>query len=116
MSFRITVDPGTVLTDLERITKGLETGAKEALDAGGKAGLQEAQNKVPVKTGFLKNSLYYQIVGTELELGGKAYYTAYVEFGHRAKTSYVPERPFIRPGAEIAMTTIKEHLASALKL
>ena len=112
MSFRITVDPGTVLSDLKRIADGLSTGVKSALEAGGKAGLTEAQNKVPVKTGHLKGSLYYTVSESKLELGGKADYTKFVEFG----TYRMPARPFIRPGSEIALKEVQNALPRGLGL
>lgn len=112
MSFRVTVDPGTTLTDLKRIADALSSGIKPALEAGGKAGLQEAQNKVPVKTGNLRGSLYYTTTENKLELGGKADYTLYVEFG----TWRMPARPFIRPGSEVALREIAAALPKGLGL
>lgn len=79
MSFRITVDPGTVEADLKRIADGLKTGVKPALNEGGKAGLAEMQAKVPVRTGFLRSTLYADVKENSLEVGGKADYTAAVE-------------------------------------
>lgn len=105
MSFRITVNPGTVLTDLDNMSKKLQS-STEILQAGGKAGLTEAQNRVPVRTGFLRNSLYSEVSKNAVELGGRAEYTVFVEFG----TYRMPARPFLRPGAEVAMKAINDAL------
>lgn len=113
MSFRITVNPGTTLSDLDRIADGLKTGVKTALDTGGKAGLVEAQSKVPVRTGHLRSSLYAEVKENALELGGRADYTLYVEFG---TSRGLPARPFIRPGAERAVTEIQKALPRGLGL
>lgn len=111
-AFKITVNPGTVLSDLDRIANGLKTGVKTALDAGGKAGLSHAQSVVPVRTGFLRSTLYADVKENSLEIGGKADYTAAVEFG----TFRMPARPFIRPAAEIATKEIQKALPKGLGL
>lgn len=113
MSFRITVNPGTTLSDLQRLADQLKTGVKTALDAGGKAGLTKAQSVVPVKTGFLRSSLYAEVKENSLELGGKADYTAAVEFG---TSRGLPARPFIRPGIEISIQEIQKALPKGLGL
>lgn len=113
MSFKITVNPGTVLSDLQGIASALQTGIKPALEAGGKAGLVEAQNKVPVRTGNLQRSLYAEVKENSLEIGGRANYTAYVEFG---TSRGLPARPFIRPGADVALREIQTALPKGLGL
>lgn len=112
MSFRITIDPGTTLSDLKRIADSLKSGVKPALEAGGKAGLQTARDKVPVKTGNLQRSLYAETTENKLEIGGRADYTLYVEFG----TYRMPARPFIRPASEVALKEIANALPKGLGL
>ena len=111
--FFITHNPGTVLTDLDALVKGLggSGGSKVALEAGRKAGLAEAQNKVPVRTGYLRSTIYAEIKGTDLEIGARAHYAAAVEFGHRR---YPVARPYIRPAAEVATKAIQTQLQKGI--
>jgi HK97 gp10 family phage protein len=110
--FIITVNPGNTLSDLNRLANQLSSGVKTALEAGGKAGLSHAQSVVPVRTGFLRSTLYSEVKGDSLELGGRADYTAAVEFG----TIRMPARPFIRPGGEVAVSEIQNTLPKGLGL
>jgi hypothetical protein len=111
--FSIVVNPGTVPADIDRIVNGLKTGVKPALEEGGKAGVSHAQSVVPVRTGFLRSTIYSQITSNELEIGARADYAAAVEFGHRR---YPIPRPFIRPGAEVALKAIQTALPKGLGL
>lgn len=110
--FKVTVRD-TATPALEKLVSNITTGAKSALEAGGKAGLAEAQNRAPVDTGYLKGQLYQQLSGKGVELGGKADYTIYQEFG---TSRGVPARSFIRGGAEVAVKTVMQQLPKALGL
>jgi HK97 gp10 family phage protein len=112
LRFSIIINPGNTLSDLNRLSSQLSSGVKTALEAGGKAGLSHAQSVVPVRTGFLRSTLYADVQGTSLELGGRADYTAAVEFG----TIRMPARPFIRPGAEVAVREVQNTLPKGLGL
>lgn len=111
--FRITADPGTTMSDLNRLEQGLKTGVKTALEAGGKAGLSHAQSVVPVRTGFLRSTLYSEVKESSLEIGGRAKYTTAVEFGH---ARFPVARPFIRPASDVAVTEIQKALPKGLGL
>lgn len=77
--FNITVNPGNTLSDLNRLEQALKTGVKPALQAAAGPALTEMQAKVPVRTGFLRSTLYADVKENSLEVGGKADYTAAVE-------------------------------------
>lgn len=112
MSFRITVNPGTVLSDLARIADGLKTGVKSALDVGGKAGLEHARSVVPVRTGRLRDSIRSEVSESTLTLSANTEYAIAVEFGHHA----VPARPYLRPAAEVSIKEIQNALPKGLGL
>jgi len=57
-----------------------------------------AKSIVPVRTGFLRDSIFHDIVESNLgfDFGAKANYAQYVEFGTRFQRA----QPFIRPALE----------------
>ena len=57
-----------------------------------------AKTLVPVRTGFLRDSIFHDIIPNNLgfDFGAKADYAEYVEFGTRFQRA----RPFIRPALD----------------
>lgn len=114
--------------------KVLDEAAKEA----GELVLQDARNRVPIKTGNLKESLYVtkprkttdrlkksSSVSIGIKKGKKgqgAFYGPFVELGHKTSTGkHIPAKPFLRPAidynkkrlAEAINTTISKALRRA---
>lgn len=56
-----------------------------------------AKNYAPVRTGFLRSSIYHELgvdgQGLFANVGARAHYAAFVEFG----TRFMAAQPFLRP-------------------
>jgi HK97 gp10 family phage protein len=65
-----------------------------------------AINIVPVRTGYLKSTIFHRVWAQSLSFGASAPYASYVEFG----TRFMSARPFIRP----AWSAKEEALYTAL--
>jgi HK97 gp10 family phage protein len=59
---------------------------------------QMAQSIVPVRTGYLRSTIYYTVTADDmtLELGATAEYAAYVEYG----TRFMSAEPYLRPAMD----------------
>ncbi|GCE49197.1 HK97 gp10 family phage protein [Thermosporothrix hazakensis] len=96
-----------VLADLDQAVDELENRTEQELLATGKECKNEAQKRVPVRTGRLKNSISYEqtdryevLVGTNVE------YAPYVEFGTRKMQA----QPYLLPAFEISRKGLVERL------
>ena len=112
MSFRITTKDAGAISGLKRISDMLKNAPAGVLEEGAKQGLEHAQSVVPVRTGYLRSTLYKEVRSDSVVLGGKADYTVPVEFGNRGR----PARPFLRPGIEVAYKYILANLGKGLGL
>jgi HK97 gp10 family phage protein len=83
----------------------------QELDVVGANIVDVAQQLVPVDTGFLQSSIYYQMIdqGT-VEVGAEAEYASYVEFG----TYKMAPQPYLRPAIESQLPEIEERMKVAL--
>jgi len=106
------VDKGAI-TGLNSIISKAQTAIPTALENAGKQGLEVSKATVPVKTGYLRSSLFSQVTSTKLAIGGRANYTIYQEFGTRRGVR--PHR-FVTRGAEKAMQVANQEIAKVLKL
>lgn len=123
------------IKEIERTLKSFGTDVaikitKKALRAGAKIILTEAQSKVPVKTGKLRDSLkitsrkkgdrFSYAVGTSNNKNlfvGKTFYAGFIEYGAPARG--LPARPFMRPAFDAksaeAVKAIMDAYAKAIK-
>jgi len=73
--------------------------------------VREARERAPVRTGFLRDSIYSIVAqesrGFRIELGAKAYYSPYQEFG----TRYIEPKRFLRGAIE----ELKPELVDSIK-
>jgi len=66
-----------------------------------------AKHFVPVRTGYLRNTIYYRSIGfLQFLIEAYAYYAGFVEYG----TSKIHARPYLRPAFHIATRTLKYEL------
>ncbi len=65
-----------------------------------------AKSVVPIRTGFLHDSIYHSVTGMTLDFGATADYALFVEFG----TCRMGARPFLRPAFEGNLDKIYEAL------
>lgn len=72
----------------------------------------EAQRIVPVRTGYLRSSIYARTRDWQAEVGAEAAYAADVEFGTRNAQA----KPFLSPAVESKLPELERLLLQALDL
>ena len=72
----------------------------------------EAARLVPVRTGYLRSSIYARTQEWQTEIGAEAAYAVYVEFG----TCYARARPFIQPAVQAHLPELERVFLAALDL
>jgi HK97 gp10 family phage protein len=70
-----------------------------------------ARELAPVRTGRLRNSIYWRKTGfLGYEVGARVFYAGFVELG----TRFMRARPYLRPAIEEKLPEIREELKDAL--
>jgi HK97 gp10 family phage protein len=72
----------------------------------------EATRLVPVRTGYLRSTIYARIQEWNTEVGAEAAYAANVEFG----TRYAMAKPFLNPAVQARLPELERVLVEALNL
>jgi HK97 gp10 family phage protein len=72
----------------------------------------EAKRLVPVRTGYLRSTIFAQIQEWTAEVGAEAAYAANVEFG----TRYAAAQPFLQPAVEACLPELERVLSAAVDL
>lgn len=72
-----------------------------------------AQSIVPVRTGFLRSTIYYSVTidGMTIELGATAEYAVYVEYG----TRFMSPRPYLRPAVDALTDQFADAIMTAVQ-
>jgi len=106
------------ITGLDRIREGLARAphelrvvANRVVDEKMSKVTGRAREIVPVRTGYLRSTIYSERTGfLGWEVGASAFYAGFVEFG----TRYMSARPYLRPAVEEKMPLVREALKDAL--
>jgi HK97 gp10 family phage protein len=72
----------------------------------------EATSLVPVRTGYLRSTIFARVQEWNTEVGAKAAYAANVEFG----TRYAMAQPFLQPAVQAHLPELERVLVEALNL
>jgi HK97 gp10 family phage protein len=72
----------------------------------------EATRLVPVRTGYLRSTIFARIQEWNTEVGAEAAYAANVEFG----TRYAMAQPFLQPAVQAHLPELERVLVEALSL
>lgn len=72
----------------------------------------EATRLVPVRTGYLRSTIYARIQEWNTEVGAEAAYAANIEFG----TRYAMAKPFLNPAVQARLPELERVLLTALNL
>jgi HK97 gp10 family phage protein len=72
----------------------------------------EATRLVPVRTGYLRSTIYARIQEWNTEVGAEAPYAANVEFG----TRYAMAQPFLNPAVQAHLPELERVLLTAVDL
>jgi HK97 gp10 family phage protein len=70
----------------------------------------EAQRLVPVRTGYLRSTIYARLQEWTAEVGAEAAYAANVEFG----TRYAMAQPFLQPAVQARLPELERVMLAAL--
>lgn len=70
-----------------------------------------ARQLVPVRTGYLRSTIYARIQEWVAEIGAEAPYAVFVEFG----TRYVRAKPFIYPAVREHLSRLERIICDALE-
>jgi len=95
----------------DRLSGENKRAINEALETVGKEIVYEAQSLAPVRTGRLRDSIYYMILyELALEVGASAPYALFVEYG----TWKAHAQPFLRPALQDGRV-VTENLRKAIQ-
>ncbi|MBN1245812.1 HK97 gp10 family phage protein [Candidatus Bathyarchaeota archaeon] len=72
----------------------------------------EAKRLVPVRTGYLRSTIFARIQEWNAEVGAEAAYAANVEFG----TRYAMAQPFLNPAVQARLPELERVLLTAVDL
>jgi HK97 gp10 family phage protein len=72
----------------------------------------EVARLVPVRTGYLKSTIYARTLEWQAEIGAEAAYAANVEFG----TRYAQAKPFLHPAVQARLPELERVFLEALDL
>ena len=72
----------------------------------------EAKRLVPVRTGYLRNTIFARVQEWTAEVGADAAYAANVEFG----TRYAAAQPFLQPAVQARLPELERGLLAAVDL
>ncbi len=71
----------------------------------------EAMRNAPVRTGYLRSTIYAHIKEWVAEVGAEATYASYVELG----TRYMSARPFLYPAIEKYLPELESLIVAAIE-
>jgi HK97 gp10 family phage protein len=83
----------------------------EALRLWAEAVKEEAQAIVPVRSGYLRSTIYAEIADWIANIGAEATYAAFVEFGTRRMMA----RPYLQPALEMYLPQLEQIVADAIE-
>ena len=72
----------------------------------------EAKRLVPVRTGYLRSTIFARVQEWTAEVGAEAAYAANIEFG----TRYAAAQPFLQPAVQARLPELERVVVEALDL
>ena len=97
-------------TAIERFDSNVQTEIYRQLAAWASNIEATARQLVPVRTGYLQSTIYARISDWAAEVGAKAAYSAFVEFG----TRHVKAHPYIYPAVQEHLPELEQKLLEAI--
>ena len=89
---------------MQREVHGYLVGWAEAIES-------EAQKLVPVRTGYLRSTIYAKVKEWVAEIGADASYALFVEFG----TRYMQAHPFMQPAIQSHLPELESIIVAAIE-
>lgn len=113
MSVEVNIDvsgSGEFAQALERFNSGMQRQLHERLVEWAEGVKEEASRLAPVRTGYLRSTIYARTHEWKADVGAEASYAANVEFGSRRAQA----QPFIGPAVESRLPDFERFLLQAL--
>jgi HK97 gp10 family phage protein len=114
MSIQINIDvkgAGEFAAAMNRFDSGLQRQVHERISNWAADVKAAARQRVPVKTGQLRDSIYSKIGEWVAEVGAEASYAMFVEFG----TRYMRARPFLYPAVQEHLPRLEAIICEAIE-
>jgi len=96
---------------MERFDSGMQRQIHERLANWAADVKASARQRVPVKTGHLRSSIYSKISEWVAEVGAEATYAMFVELG----TRYMRARPFLYPAVQECLPKLETIICEAIE-
>jgi HK97 gp10 family phage protein len=111
-AYGIQIREDTVTPCLSGFTERMRVGIVNQFSSIGGEMVAFARGVAPIRTGFLRDSIFLDLVESDLSLtlGAAASYSSYVEFGTRRTSA----RPFIRPALDASHQRIVDAILSSI--
>ena len=97
---------------IARFDAEMQNKVQEELERWAEAVKTEARRLVPVRTGYLRSTIYTRLQEWTAEVGTEAAYAANVEFG----TRYAMAQPFLQPAVQTRLPELERVMLAALDL
>lgn len=98
-------------SSLERFDSGMQRQVHEHLRRWSEEVMASARQKVPVKTGQLRRSIYSKVGEWVAEVGVEAAYAMFVEFG----TCYMRAHPFLFPAVQECLPMLESVISEGIE-
>ena len=95
---------------LSRLDSAMQVRVQEKLSEWAQTVETEAMRIVPIRTGYLRSTIFARFQQWQAEVGAEASYAASVEFG----TRNMQAQPFIQPALERHLPELEQYLSDAL--
>ncbi len=97
--------------ELSRFDSAMRTRIQQQLADWAEDVKVEAEQQVPIRTGYLQSTIFAKGQDWQVEMGAEAAYAAAVEFG----TVYSRAKPYLAPAMEAHLPILESVLISALE-
>lgn len=95
---------------LNRFDSGVQRLVQQRLGEWAETVKTQAANLAPVRTGYLRSTIYTKTKQWQSEVGAEAAYASAVEFGTRHRQA----KPFLQPALEQSLPSLERFLLDAL--
>ncbi len=95
---------------MERFDSGLQRHVRRQLESWAADVEALAKQLVPVRTGYLRSTIYARIVEWVAEIGAEATYALFVEFGTRSMRA----RPYLFPAVQEHLPRLEQIICEAI--
>ncbi len=96
---------------MQRLDSGMQRHVHSQLASWADEVKAEASRQVPVRTGYLKSTIYAKIREWTAEIGAEAAYALFVELG----TKYMQAHPYLYPAVEQFLPRLEATITAAIK-